>query len=36
MEILGYEDSSYTRDLKDKKSLTKYCFFLGKEIVTYW
>lgn len=27
--VVGYADSSYAGDLKDRKSITRYCFFLG-------
>lgn len=36
LEILGYADSSYKKDLKDKKSITGYYFFLGREIITWY
>lgn len=34
IKIVGYTDSSYIGDSKDKKSITRYCFFLGGGIVT--
>lgn len=34
IEIIGYVDSSYTRDLEDRKSITGYCFFFDRKIVT--
>ena len=33
--IVGYADSSYAGDLKDRKSITGYCFFLARAIVTW-
>lgn len=35
MKIVGYADSSYTRNLEDRKLIIGYCFFLGGEIVTW-
>ena len=35
LEVVGYADSSYVSDLQDKKSITGYCFFLGRAIVTW-
>ena len=32
--IVGYADSSYASNLKDKKSITGYCFFFAGAIVT--
>ena len=32
---MGYVDSSYAGDLKDRKSITRYCFFLAGTIVTW-
>lgn len=31
--IMGYADSSYTKDPEDKKSIIRYYFFLDKKIV---
>lgn len=36
MRIVGYPDSSYTRDLENKKLITRYYFFLNGEIVTWF
>lgn len=35
MEIIGYINSGYTKDLEDKKSITGHCFFLGGAIVIW-
>ena len=34
--VIEYVDSSYTGDLNDRKSITGYCFFLGRDIVTWY
>lgn len=34
LEVVGYIDSSYAGDLKDRKSVTRYCFFFGEAIIT--
>lgn len=33
--VVGYVDSSYIRDIDDQKSITRYCFFVG-EVMTTW
>lgn len=35
MRAVGYANSSYTRDLEDRKPITGYCFFLGGAITTW-
>lgn len=32
---MGYVDSSYTGDFKDRKSITGYSFFLKRAIITW-
>ena len=34
--VVGYADSSYARAIDDKKSITGYCFFLGRAITTWY
>lgn len=36
MGIVGYANNSYAGDPEDKKSITRYCFFLSKKIVTWY
>ena len=33
--VVGYVNSSYAGDFDNKNSITKYCFFLGRDIVTW-
>ena len=33
--VVGYADSSYVGDIDDRKSITEYCFFLGRAIITW-
>ena len=33
--VVGYANSSYAGDLDDKKSISRYCFFLGGDIITW-
>lgn len=35
MKIIGYTDSSYARDSKNKKLIIKYYFFLDKRIIAW-
>lgn len=32
--MMEYADSNYTGNLEDRKSITEYCFFFGRAIVT--
>ena len=32
--IVGYTNNSYDSDVEDKKSITRYCFFLEGAIIT--
>lgn len=34
-ELIGYGDSSYAGDLKDKKSVMGYCYFLNGTVVSW-
>lgn len=36
MRIVGYADSSYTRDSEDRKLIIRYCFFFGRGIITWY
>ena len=36
LEVIGYTDSSYAGNLEDKKLITRYCFFFGRAIVTWY
>ena len=33
---MGYVDSSYASDIKDRKSITRYNFFFGRGIITQY
>ena len=35
MGVMGYADSSYADDIEDKKSITGYCFFFDRDIITW-
>ena len=35
LRIIGYTDSSYTRDINDQNSITRYCFFFEGAIITW-
>lgn len=32
--LIRYRDSSYTRDLEDKKSIIRYCYFINRVVVS--
>lgn len=34
--VVGYVDSNYVKNLEEKKSITRYWFFLGRVIVTWY
>ena len=36
LEVVGYADCSYANDLEERKSITRYCFFFGGAIVTWY
>ena len=36
MGVIGYTDGSYAGDIKDRKSITKYYFFLGGGIIIWY
>ena len=35
MDVVRYTDSSYAGDIEDKKSITGYCFFLDRGVITW-
>ena len=36
MGVMEYVDSSYARDIKNRKSITEYYFFLGEGVITWY
>jgi transposase InsO family protein len=35
LQILGYSDANFARDIDTRKSITGYCFFMGKSLISW-